>query len=153
MNRWRACWSSYQYVFRSQNKKNNSYQLWAEKVSEKFGNHPEWLNVLVNRCENKVTSCKLNKYDFTAAYLDTSLLFLLTGDANMNNSHGRKRMYPSSGFESYLFISWAKKDMIFTPTSDRGRKLTSLNFLTWSCVESLSIILWAVPWLRYMAHQ
>jgi len=32
MNRWRACWSSCQHAYRSQNKKNNSYKLWAEKV-------------------------------------------------------------------------------------------------------------------------
>jgi hypothetical protein len=36
--------------------------------------------MLVERSENKVTSFKLTKYDFAAAYLDTSvLLLLLTG--------------------------------------------------------------------------
>jgi len=33
---------------------------------------------MVDRSERKVTSLKLTKYDFAAAYLDTSLLFLFT---------------------------------------------------------------------------
>jgi hypothetical protein len=33
---------------------------------------PDWLNMLVDRGENKVTSFKPTKYDFAAAYLDTS---------------------------------------------------------------------------------
>ena len=33
---------------------------------------PDWLNMLVDRGENKVTSIELTKYDFAAAYLDTS---------------------------------------------------------------------------------
>jgi hypothetical protein len=41
---------------------------------------PDWLIILVDRGENKVTSFKLAKYNFAAAYLDTSvLLLLLTG--------------------------------------------------------------------------
>jgi hypothetical protein len=40
----------------------------------------DWLNVLVDKGENKVMSFKLMKYDFAAAYLQTSaLLSLLMG--------------------------------------------------------------------------
>jgi hypothetical protein len=39
---------------------------------------PDWLNML-DRGENKVTSFKLANYDFAAAFLDPSVLFLLTG--------------------------------------------------------------------------
>jgi len=56
--------------------------------------------MLVDRGEHKVTSFKPKKYDVAVAYLDTSLLLLLTGDANISNSHGRKRMYPSSGWKA-----------------------------------------------------
>jgi hypothetical protein len=56
--------------------------------------------MLVDRGEHKITSFKLTKYDFAATYLDTSLLFLLTGDVNINNSHGRKRKYKSSGLKA-----------------------------------------------------
>jgi len=38
---------------------------------------PDWLNMLVERGENKVTSFKLAKYDFAAAYLDTLVLLYL----------------------------------------------------------------------------
>jgi hypothetical protein len=61
---------------------------------------PDWLKMFVERGEHKVTSFQLTKYDFSAAYLDTSLLFLFTGDANINNSHGRKRIYLSSGLKA-----------------------------------------------------
>jgi len=40
----------------------------------------DWINILVGKDEIKVMSFKLTKYDFAAAYLDTSvLLLLLTG--------------------------------------------------------------------------
>ena len=38
---------------------------------------PDWLSVLVERGKNKVKSIKLTKYDFAAAYMDTSALLLL----------------------------------------------------------------------------
>jgi len=47
---------------------------------------PDWLNMLVDGDENKVTTFKLTKHDFAATHLDTN------GDANMNNNHGRKRI-------------------------------------------------------------
>jgi hypothetical protein len=31
----------------------------------------DWLNMLLDRNENRVTSCKIAKLDFAAAYLDT----------------------------------------------------------------------------------
>jgi hypothetical protein len=57
----------------------------------------DWLNMLVESGENKVTSFNVAKYDFTAACLDTSvLLFFMDRDASMNNSRGRKQIYPSA---------------------------------------------------------
>jgi len=41
--------------------------------------YPDWLNLLVERGENKVTSFNVAKYDFTAAYLDTSVLLFFYG--------------------------------------------------------------------------
>jgi hypothetical protein len=63
--------------------------------------YPDWLNMLVERGENKVTSFSVGKYDFTAAYLDTSvLLFFKDRDASMNNSRGQKQIYPSAGLRA-----------------------------------------------------
>jgi hypothetical protein len=42
--------------------------------------------MLVDGGENKVTSFKLNKYDYAVAQLDTK------GDANMNDSHEIKHV-------------------------------------------------------------
>ena len=39
---------------------------------------PDWLNMSMDRREDKVMLFELTKYDFAAAYLDTSAL-LLTG--------------------------------------------------------------------------
>ena len=48
--------------------------------------------MLVERGENKSASFNVAKYDFTAAYLDTSVLLLfMSQDASVNNSRGRKR--------------------------------------------------------------
>jgi len=41
--------------------------------------------------EKKLTTFKLINYDFAAAYLDIWYCFI-DGDANMNNSGGRKRI-------------------------------------------------------------
>jgi len=38
---------------------------------------PDWPNMLVDFCENKVTLRKLTRYDFAAACLDTSVLLFL----------------------------------------------------------------------------
>ena len=38
-----------------------------------------WLNMLVDRSENKVTSFKLTKYVLATTYLDTLVLFPLKG--------------------------------------------------------------------------
>jgi hypothetical protein len=49
--------------------------------------------MLVERGENKVTSFDVAKYDFTTAYLDTSVLqFFIDRDASMNNRRGRKQI-------------------------------------------------------------
>jgi hypothetical protein len=59
---------------------------WQKKdVNKKFVG-PDWLNMLVDGDENKVTSFNLTKYDFAATHLDTN------GDANIKNSSGRKRI-------------------------------------------------------------
>lgn len=42
----------------------------------------------------------------------------------MDNSRRRKQI-PFGGLESYLFISWTKKDMILKPTTGRELKLVS----------------------------
>ena len=55
---------------------------WVKKGLNNVLVGTDWLNIMVGGGENKVTSFKLNKYDFTATHLDTSR------DANMNNSCG-----------------------------------------------------------------
>ena len=47
---------------------------------------PDWLNMLVDGGENKVTSFKVTKYGFAVTHLDT------IGDTNIKNSRGRKRI-------------------------------------------------------------
>jgi len=64
-----------------------------------------------------VTSFKLNKYDFAAAYLNTWLLTWIETDVTF------------VCLESYLFISWTKKGIIVTPTAGRGRKLAFQYYL------------------------
>jgi hypothetical protein len=44
---------------------------WLKKKVNNMIIERDWLNVLMDRGENKVTSFKLTKYDFAAAYLDT----------------------------------------------------------------------------------
>jgi hypothetical protein len=48
---------------------------WLKKIKNMLL-EPHWLNMLVDRGGNKVTSFKLTKYDFAAAYLVTSVLLL-----------------------------------------------------------------------------
>jgi len=53
---------------------------WLKKEVNNTFIQADWLNILVDKGENKFTSFKLTKYDFAAAYLDTSaLLSFLTG--------------------------------------------------------------------------
>jgi hypothetical protein len=54
---------------------------------------PDWLNMLADRDEKKVTLFKLTKYDFGAPYLDTRYCCFIDGDVHMNNSRGRERIY------------------------------------------------------------
>ena len=49
---------------------------WLKKKTNNLLIEPDWPNMLVNRSENKVTSHKLTRYDFSATYLDTSILFI-----------------------------------------------------------------------------
>jgi hypothetical protein len=62
---------------------------------------PDWLNMLVEWGE-KVTSLKLTKYDFAAAYLGVTV-FIDEG-ADMCNSCGRKRTYPSAGLRATVLV-------------------------------------------------
>jgi len=50
---------------------------WLWKIVNNMLIDTDWLSMLLDRGENKVTSFKLTKYDF--AYLDTLLLFSWTG--------------------------------------------------------------------------
>ena len=43
---------------------------WLKKEVNTMLIAPDWLNMLVDRDENKVTLFKLTKYDFGAPYLD-----------------------------------------------------------------------------------
>jgi hypothetical protein len=47
---------------------------WLKKKVNNLLIEPDWPNMLINKGENKVTSRKLTRYDFAAAYLDTSVL-------------------------------------------------------------------------------
>ena len=105
MNKRRASWSSYLSPYRCQNIREitwtNCEQGRCEHGSVRnMVDETDWLNVLVDRGKNKVTSFKLTKCDFAIAYPDTSVLFLFTVDANMSTSRGRKRMYPSTGLRA-----------------------------------------------------
>ena len=55
---------------------------WVKKGLNNVLVGTDWLNIMVGGGENKVTSFKQTKYDFTATHLDTSR------DGNMNNSCG-----------------------------------------------------------------
>jgi hypothetical protein len=57
---------------------------WVKKGLNSMLVGADWLNIVVGRGVNKVTSLKLTKYDFKATHLDTSR------DANMNNSCGER---------------------------------------------------------------
>ena len=50
---------------------------WPKKKVNNMIIKRHWPNMLKDRCENKVTSFKLTKCDFAAAYLDTCVLLLL----------------------------------------------------------------------------
>ena len=51
--------------------------VWLKKKSNLM--ETNWLNMLVDRGENKVTSFKLTKYVLATTYLDTLVLFSLKG--------------------------------------------------------------------------
>jgi hypothetical protein len=53
---------------------------WLKKKVKNMLLEPDWLNMLVDRGDNKITSFKLTKYDFAAACLYISVfLFFWTG--------------------------------------------------------------------------
>jgi hypothetical protein len=52
---------------------------WLNEKGSSMLNEPDWLNTLVERSENKVTSFSVAKYDFTNAYLDTTVLLFFYG--------------------------------------------------------------------------
>jgi hypothetical protein len=58
---------------------------------------PDWPNMLVDRGENKVTSFKLAKYDSAVHSWELGIVVFIDRDADMNNSRGRTRIYPSAG--------------------------------------------------------
>ena len=130
MNRWGAGWFFYLSAFRYQNQKNDRncegrrYEQgsvgnveielnWLKKKVNNTFVEADWLNILVDKGANNVTSFKLTKYNFTAAYLDTSaLLSFFEGDENLNNSHGGKRMYPATSWRANS-LSRARKGYDF----------------------------------------
>jgi hypothetical protein len=72
-------------------------------AKEKVNNmliEPDWLNVLVEWGE-KVTSFKLTKYDFAAAYLDTSALLCLLTRMQTCITVVDKNGIPFGGLEGY----------------------------------------------------
>ena len=81
----------------------------------------DWLNILVDRGENKVALFKLTKYDFATPIPGASILLFFFTMYNMNTSRGRKRIYPSAGLRATC-LSRGRKT---TPTTGRRRKLTS----------------------------
>ena len=70
---------------------------------------PDWLNMLVDGGEMKVTSLKLTKYDRAAAKLDTSLLTGMWVKTDITLSVLRA---------TYLCTSWTDKGVILTPATD-----------------------------------
>jgi hypothetical protein len=48
---------------------------WPKKKINNTLIEADWLNILVDKGENKVTSFKLTKYNFAAAYLDSGTVF------------------------------------------------------------------------------
>lgn len=72
---------------------------------------PDWLNMLVDRGKNKVTSFKLTKYDFAAAYLDTSCCRFYWRRCKHEERPWTKRIHVSTAF-SATSASWKEKGMI-----------------------------------------
>jgi len=65
---------------------------WLWKIVNNMLIETDCLSMLFDRAENKVTSFKLTKYYFAAAYLDTLDYCFHGRDANLNISRGRKQI-------------------------------------------------------------
>jgi hypothetical protein len=57
---------------------------------------PDWLNMLMDRGENKVTSFKLS-VNFQPHTWTHGIIIFIDRDAHMNGSRGRKQIRPSIG--------------------------------------------------------
>jgi len=75
---------------------------WLTKKANNMSIKTDWLNNLVDRGGNEITSFHLNKYDFAAAYLGTRY-YCFYAVANMNNSSGQKRILSSAGLRATCF--------------------------------------------------
>ena len=83
-----------------------------------------WLDMLADRCEKNVTSFELNKWDLQPSTWTVGGGVFIEGDANMNDSLGRKTDYPSAGLKIHVFGRRGRKWVrVMTTTGDRGRKL------------------------------
>jgi hypothetical protein len=58
---------------------------------------PDWLNVLVARDEHKGYIIQADQIQFCCRIPVQLRTVFVDSDANMNNSRGQKRMYPSAG--------------------------------------------------------
>jgi len=73
----------------------------------------DWLNILVDRGENNVLRYWSwpSKVVQPHAWTSSSVVFI-DGDANMNSSHGRKRIYLSAGLRA-TYLSRGRKRTLF----------------------------------------
>jgi len=93
---------------------------WQKKSVNNTFIEADWLKILVDKGENKITSFKLNKYDFAAAYLDTSaLVAFLTGMKTRMTTVEENECVLRLACKPTLYLV-QEKDMILTPASGRG---------------------------------
>jgi hypothetical protein len=87
----------------------------------------DWISTLVGRDEIKVTSFQLTKYDLQPHTRTPRYGCFIDENADMNNSRGRKRTYPSVGLRAT--ISWTKM------TSPDNSELTSVEYRSKTFVQ------------------
>jgi hypothetical protein len=63
---------------------------WLKKVNDMLVEH-DWLNMLIDTFDTRVTSFQLNKWNLQPPTWTLVGFVFIDGDANMNDSFGRKR--------------------------------------------------------------